>query len=442
MRNDYEPINLNKDEARPRTAQTEPRAPEPDETRPILRQIAARARAARRAARGGARGASIPLRRKAETPPRAKAAPPRDAWLRGGAAPELETRDAPAPKRLAQQPELRLGAPLTPTAPPRKPRAAPRAGGARTAEQTAAPAPQARWERALPRVLKQLLSALLAPQRGAPSAAQERGASLPRLAAAPPRRGGEGGPDFSILPPARVAERLYIVGDIHGRADLLDEMLAVIEAEIGDETARRGAWLVFLGDYIDRGDQSRAVIERLREIQRGRRLYGVSPVFLRGNHEQLLLQALDSPAALPTWLAHGGLQTLWSYGVRPPAAADPEALAAAHEAIRAAFAPHLEFFKGLRRSFRRGALFCAHAGIDPDVSLAMQSEEALLWGAPDFYERGGPEDVVVAHGHRIAEAVDVAPGRVGLDTGAFATGRLSALRVDPQDGYSILQTGR
>lgn len=227
---------------------------------------------------------------------------------------------------------------------------------------------------------------------------------------------------------------VYAVGDIHGRDDLLARLLDAIMA---DAAARGHALqLVFLGDYVDRGADSRAVLERLIGISADA---GIEAVFLRGNHEQMLLDFLHEPTTGLRWLQFGGLETLLSYGVgieRPPRS--PEEAAALAARLEEALGAHRRFIESLPLSWRLRDLFFAHAGIDPLLPVEEQEPAVLLWGSPRLL-RMPVQDCWVVHGHFIVERPLVAAGRVAIDTGAYASGRLTAAAIGP-DGIRFLQT--
>jgi serine/threonine protein phosphatase 1 len=242
---------------------------------------------------------------------------------------------------------------------------------------------------------------------------------------------------------ARVAasERVYAVGDIHGRIDLLERMLALIAADSAACSDGRRPRLVFLGDYIDRGDESRAVLARLAAAAHEHDNGCKGEVLcLAGNHEAALLGFLRDPAANARWLRYGGLQTLAAYGVATPDEADAAGLAAAAAALAAALGPHLDFVRDLRMTARSGTVLFAHAGLDPDAPPGAPPESqgaaALLWGRSAFLERGGPAGFGVVHGHYDAPEPRIAPRRICVDTGAYHSGRLSAVRLDA--GVAIL----
>lgn len=218
-----------------------------------------------------------------------------------------------------------------------------------------------------------------------------------------------------------------MVGDVHGRADLLDRLLGRIAACCG-----AGQALVFVGDYIDRGDDSAAVLERLRTLQHDR---PGEVICLIGNHEAMMLAFLEAPdAAGPLWLGNGGAHTLASFGIRPPDPAEAGALGRARDALRAALPAGTEaWLRALPASHRSGNLFVAHAGANPHAPAEAQAEDDLLWGHPDFLEVPRSDGLWVAHGHTICAAPSAADGRIAVDTGAYATHRLTAALISQGD---------
>ena len=240
--------------------------------------------------------------------------------------------------------------------------------------------------------------------------------------------------DYATLPEGNL---LYAVGDIHGRLDLLEAILDRIEVDTraSGHVARRT--LVFLGDYVDRGPDSRGVVDRAI----GGLPQGFDTHFLKGNHEAILLNFLDDAWSLDNWLLNGGGATMLSYGV------DTERLArlgVPPEIWRKAFAEvlpeaHLRFFKSLKISVSFGDYLFVHAGVRPGVPLGAQSEADLIWIRAPFLDHAGPFDKIVVHGHTPQKDPVTRPNRIGIDTGAVFTGRLTALRL--QDGSrEFLQT--
>jgi serine/threonine protein phosphatase 1 len=226
---------------------------------------------------------------------------------------------------------------------------------------------------------------------------------------------------------ARVAEgvRVYAIGDIHGRADLLAEMFARIDASLVDFSAEK-AIHVFLGDYVDRGPQSREVLDLL--IAR-RRQYPA--VCLKGNHEGYLVEFLKNPAVLDEWRRYGGLDTLLSYGFAPslkPDAAESNALSSGLN--RDLPESHRLFLNSLALSFTCGDFFFVHAGVRPGIPIARQAQEDLLSIRDDFLLHEGAYEKVVVHGHTPVVRPDIRANRINIDTGAYATGRLTCLILE------------
>ena len=218
-------------------------------------------------------------------------------------------------------------------------------------------------------------------------------------------------------------ERIYAVGDIHGRLDLLDRMLGMIA---NDEAARPRAntSIIFLGDYIDRGPDSRGVIERLiRGIPAG-----IQGHFLRGNHEAIMLHCLQGPELFANWAVNGGLATLRSYGLDTSLPADGgDLLRQLRETLPET---HAEFLRGLKVTMERGDYFFVHAGVRPGVPLASQAEEDCLFIRDKFLNHTGSFGKIVVHGHTPVAEPEVLANRIGIDTGSFFSGRLTALRLE------------
>ncbi len=224
--------------------------------------------------------------------------------------------------------------------------------------------------------------------------------------------------------------RLYAVGDIHGRLDLLTRLLAMIEADAAAH-GRKKKKLIFLGDYVDRGLDSKGVIDRLL----GSFGEGVSPIFLRGNHDDCLLRFLEGDDSIvPLWLQFGGAATLASYGVNPyaPSAAPAsERIKGLREQLRRAVPDaHRAFLNDTVHAVTYGDYYFVHAGVRPGVALASQTPEDQMWirDAFLFYPKGMGKMIV--HGHTIHSQPDIRPNRIGIDTGAYASGCLTCLVMD------------
>lgn len=226
------------------------------------------------------------------------------------------------------------------------------------------------------------------------------------------------------LPEGADAAALYAIGDIHGRADLLAPLLDAIRR---DAAGRSLTHFVALGDYVDRGHDSRRVVDLLLELAAEP---GIEAHFLRGNHDQLLLDFLADPGLGPYWRRVGGGETLQAYGVEPPSTRkDMAQWTAARDAFAANLPDrHLRFFQEANLSFTWGGYFFAHAGAQPGIALEDQSEHDLMWIRHPFLEDETAFDRIVVHGHTPAEEVHADHRRIGLDTGAYMTGVLTACR--------------
>ena len=252
------------------------------------------------------------------------------------------------------------------------------------------------------------------------------------------RRESQAGHGSSATPRVPDGVRAYAVGDVHGRLDLLDELLDMIRAEIVASPNARNH-IVMLGDLIDRGPESRGVIERLRDFA----ALDVELHILSGNHEEVLLRLLEGESELiPSWLKFGGAETLKSYGV------DPQAVRAVSDEagmrlIRAAIPPeHQAFLRSLSDTIRIGDYLFVHAGIRPRVELAEQRQSDLRWIREPFLGDDTDHGFIVVHGHTITDDVVERPNRIGLDTGAYATGRLTALGLEGDKRWLIEAAGR
>ncbi|MCB4770224.1 serine/threonine protein phosphatase [Ancylobacter sp. Lp-2] len=213
--------------------------------------------------------------------------------------------------------------------------------------------------------------------------------------------------------------RVYAFGDIHGRLDLLERLLETVER---DAQGHEGVRLVFLGDYVDRGPDSRAVIERVLRLQQER-----GAICLTGNHEAMMRAALDGSGPLDRWLGNGGVAALASYGV----AAEDVGGKALRRAAREAIPPeHAAFLAGLGFSAEFGDYFFCHAGVRPGVALERQTAHDLIWIRRVFLDSTADFGKRVVHGHTPVEEVDIRANRINVDTGAWKTGRLSCVVLE------------
>jgi serine/threonine protein phosphatase 1 len=221
-------------------------------------------------------------------------------------------------------------------------------------------------------------------------------------------------------------EVVYAVGDVHGCLDLLDDLLRRIDADKAKRPEARHME-VHLGDYIDRGADSAGVLARLQD-----RMERTDLVCLLGNHEAMLLDALDGTLPVENWLANGGDATLRSYRI------DEDRPGAYSRAALFRLPPDdIRFLRELQLSFRRSPYLFVHAGIRPGVPLEQQHPHDMVWIREDFLDFEGPLGAVVVHGHTPVEEVEFRRNRIGIDTGAVRTGRLTCLRID-RAGVSVL----
>jgi serine/threonine protein phosphatase 1 len=245
---------------------------------------------------------------------------------------------------------------------------------------------------------------------------------LLRPRAAPPR---------PAIPPG---QRVYAVGDIHGRADLFAQLIEAIENDdrISNTAAPARTTIILLGDLIDRGPDSRTVLE-MAARWRSRR-----PVrILLGNHEEMLLQSLEKVDVLRHFLRHGGRETVLSFDVDEQTynnATFEEVQDLLHKHIPAAA---VEFIRGFEDSIRIGDYLFVHAGIRPGVAIEGQSVADLRWIREPFLSSQQAHGAVVVHGHTITQDLEVRANRMGIDTGAYDSGRLTALALQGEDRWTI-----
>jgi succinoglycan biosynthesis protein ExoA len=236
---------------------------------------------------------------------------------------------------------------------------------------------------------------------------------------------------------------LYAIGDIHGRFELLESLIEQIEADTKDLPEGTDVTIVFLGDYIDRGLQSNQVIELLS----GDRLKAFNCVYLLGNHEDALLRFWNDPSFGEKWARFGGGETLLSYGLMPPSAAmgaqaTPESWQRVWSDFRRVFPKrHLEFISDLKHYFEAGDYVFVHAGLRPGRTLEEQSADDLIWIRDEFLDHAQPFKQFVVHGHSVTQDVHLDDRRLGLDTGAYMTGVLTAARLFGEK-ISFLKTTR
>ncbi|MGA2636213.1 metallophosphoesterase family protein [Methylocella sp.] len=219
--------------------------------------------------------------------------------------------------------------------------------------------------------------------------------------------------------------RIYAIGDIHGRADLLEQLFERIDADLAKHPVAT-AIEIFIGDYIDRGPKSAEVLSQL--VTRGKTH---RTICLKGNHEIYILEFLRNPAILKSWAQFGGLTTLLSYGLKPSLnPGDEEQAELAEELARVLPHSHRQFLGALPLSFTCGDFFFVHAGVRPSELLSHQRDEDLLWIRDEFLSHEDAFEKIVVHGHTPVMEPDVRRNRINIDTGAYATGRLTCLRLE------------
>ncbi len=230
--------------------------------------------------------------------------------------------------------------------------------------------------------------------------------------------------------------RVYAIGDVHGCADLLERMHETISMDL-IENAPEKVEIVYLGDYIDRGAESKKVIDIL--IARRDRGDGISKTFLKGNHEMGMFEFMEDPIR-DGWLNWGGVETLASYGVvfEGGVILPAEKEKAAQELVRAMPAAHRRFFEDLVLSYDVGGYFFAHAGVDPFKPLKQQREEDLTFIREPFLSwhkdlAYKPLPKRIVHGHSVTDEPCSLPHRVGVDTGAYESGVLSCAVLEGAD---------
>lgn len=227
--------------------------------------------------------------------------------------------------------------------------------------------------------------------------------------------------------------RAYAIGDVHGRLDLMEKLLDLIEA---DNAARPPAktWLIFLGDLVDRGPDSRGVLERL--IVRPPAF--ATNVFIKGNHEEFFLGVLEGDhSTVQHWLSYGGTECSESYGVTSGWMLNATPDLIRDRLIVEVPASHVRFLSDMADSFRFGDYLFVHAGIRPGVELHRQISKDLRWIREGFLDDVTDHGVVVVHGHTIVESPEEHPNRIAIDTGAYRYGNLTALGLEGTDRWFI-----
>lgn len=232
--------------------------------------------------------------------------------------------------------------------------------------------------------------------------------------------------------------RVYAVGDVHGRFDLLQRLLGLIEHDaarpLPGQPAPERISVVFLGDYLDRGPQSREVVERLMTgAPEAGALAGARWVCLKGNHEEQMVRFLDEIAAGPPWCRNGGVETVRSYAGTIPEGEESDMAALQLLLSRTLPPSHLRFLARLPVMHREGDYLFVHAGIRPGIAIEDQNPSDMLWIRDDFLHDGRPLGAIVVHGHTPGPVPEIRANRIGIDTRAYASGHLTALVLEGGD---------
>lgn len=241
-------------------------------------------------------------------------------------------------------------------------------------------------------------------------------------------------------PPAP-KEVVYVVGDIHGSIDQLENLLSQIDAD----TSRHpgvDSKVVFVGDYIDRGEASADVLRFMAHVTAA---YPDKLVGLMGNHERMLLDFLADPTgSAKRWIRYGGLQTLASFGVGAGLTTDSrgagDLLDAAGDLMEAMGQDLVDWMTNLPLTWSSGSLWVVHAGADPALAMDAQAPKTLMWGTENFMKQERKDGNWVAFGHQPFDAAFAEAGRIGVDTGAVYGGTMTAARVDPSGDVTFLST--
>ena len=236
------------------------------------------------------------------------------------------------------------------------------------------------------------------------------------------------------VPAVADGTRIYAIGDIHGCLTQLDQLLALIDADDAARGADAQTQLIFLGDLVDRGPDSAGVVSRLLDLSHAR----PDTRFLKGNHEEIFLRALEGDAeALRLFCRIGGRETILSYGLDSAEydGLDYPELAARMEGIVPA--AHRDFLTAFEDMVVSGDYAFVHAGVRPGVPLEQQHAAELRWIRSSFLTYRNAHPKMIVHGHTISEEVDRQANRIGVDTGAYSTGRLSALGLEETESWVL-----
>ena len=227
--------------------------------------------------------------------------------------------------------------------------------------------------------------------------------------------------------------RVYAVGDVHGRMDLLEQLLGMIESDNAARDRQGETILIYLGDLIDRGPQSRGVVHRAMDP-----LGWARTIALMGNHEAAMLAALDGDQRmLGDWLDYGGNATLLSWGISQSLIERGASVELHSALLQSVTRQEYAWMCRMRQHVRLRDYFFVHAGIRPGVALNAQSDDDCYWIREDFLRSHRRHGAMIVHGHTPAREVALKPNRIGIDTGAYATGNLTALGLDGSERWFI-----
>jgi serine/threonine protein phosphatase 1 len=237
-------------------------------------------------------------------------------------------------------------------------------------------------------------------------------------------------------PSAGVGQRVYAIGDVHGCLPQLIALKALIAADNAGRAAAN-VTIVYVGDYVDRGADSKGVLDEVRLPIAG----VATTVHLKGNHEDMLERFLRDPFRAADWVSNGGLETLTSFGIDGRMARMGLGRDIIRDELSAALGPErLEWLQNLSLSHQIGDYFFCHAGIQPGVALADQSPQDLLWIRDPFLKSRRDHGAMIVHGHTPGSEAELLPNRINLDTACFATGRLTAAVLDGDAAVTLLAT--
>ncbi|GGB97065.1 metallophosphoesterase [Novosphingobium endophyticum] len=240
-----------------------------------------------------------------------------------------------------------------------------------------------------------------------------------------------GKPQQTICPSLNPGERVYAIGDIHGRIDLFDSLIEAIEEDDASRPESRTT-MILLGDLIDRGADSAAVVARAKEWSRQRPLE-----FIKGNHEEMLIASMTDVEVLRGFLRYGGRETILSYGVEPRALIESDFDELQRMMVEAIPRDDVEFLDGFRQYIRNGDYLFVHAGIRPQVPIEDQRGTDCRWIREPFLSHDGDFGAFVIHGHTIAEEPQIRRNRIGIDTGAYLYGTLTAIGIEDTNRWFI-----